>query len=49
MGLTAAIADVIDILRGRPACGSDGPDDLERMVAIIAENDSLLKQRGQAH
>jgi predicted secreted protein len=49
MGLTAAIADVIDILRGRPACGGDGPDDWERMVAIIAENDSLPQQRGRAH
>ena len=39
MGLAEAIADVIDILRGRPAGG--GPDDRERMIAIIAENDGL--------
>jgi len=39
MRLAEAIADVIDVLRGRPACG--GRDDRERMVAIIAENDSL--------
>ena len=41
IGLAEAIADVFDILRGRPACGGDSPDDWERMVAIIAENDSL--------
>ncbi len=27
MGLAEAIADVIDILRGRPAGGGGGPDD----------------------
>ena len=36
-----AVADVVDVLRGRPACGGEGRDDRERMVAIIAENDSL--------
>jgi hypothetical protein len=41
MGLAEAIADVIDILRGRPARDGDGRDDWERMVIIIAENDSL--------
>jgi hypothetical protein len=40
MGLAKAIADVIDILRGRPV-GGGGPDDWELMVAIIAENDGL--------
>lgn len=34
------LADVIDILRGRPV-GGGGPDDWERMIAIIAENDGL--------
>jgi hypothetical protein len=38
-GLAEAIAAVINILRGRPAGG--GPDDRERMIAIIAENDGL--------
>lgn len=41
VGLAEAVADAIDILRGRPACGGEGRDDRERMVAIIAENDSL--------
>jgi predicted secreted protein len=41
VGLAEAVADAIDILRGRPACGGEGRDDWERMVAIIAENDSL--------
>ncbi len=40
MGLAEAIADVMDILRGRPA-GGGGSDDRERMIAIIAENDGL--------
>jgi len=48
MGLSATIADVIDILRGRPGCGGDGPEDWERMVAIIAENGRPPKQRGRA-
>jgi hypothetical protein len=39
MGRAEVTADVIDILRGRPACG--GRDDWQRMVAIIAENDSV--------
>ncbi len=41
MGLAEAIADVIDILRGRPAGGGGGSDDWERMIAIIAENDGV--------
>ena len=41
MGLAEAIADVIDILRGRPASGGGGPDDWDRMIAMIAENDGL--------
>jgi len=41
MGLAEAIADVIDILRGRPASGGAGPDDWDRMIAMIAENDGL--------
>lgn len=41
IGLAVSIADVIGILRGRPPCGGDGRDDWERIVAIIAENDSL--------
>jgi hypothetical protein len=40
MGLAEAIADVVAILRGRSA-GGGGPDDWERMIAIIAENDGL--------
>ena len=40
MGLAEAIADVIDILRGRPG-GGGGSDDWERMPAIIAENDGV--------
>jgi len=41
MGLAEAMADVIDILRGRPASGGGGPDDWDRMIAMIAENDGL--------
>ena len=41
MGLAEAIADVIDILRGRPGGGGGGPDDWERMIAIIAESDGV--------
>ncbi len=41
MGLAEAIADVIDILRGRPAGGGGGPDDWERIIAIIAESDGV--------
>ena len=33
--------DVVDILRGQPAAGSDGPDGWDRIVRIIAERDSL--------
>jgi len=41
MRLAKAPADVIDILQGRPAGGGGGPDDRERMIAIIAENYGL--------
>lgn len=41
MGLAEAVHDVIDILRGRPAAGSDASDAWERMVRIIAEHGSL--------
>ncbi len=41
MGLAEAIADVIDILRGRPAGGGDGSDAWEHITAIIAESDGI--------
>lgn len=41
MALAEAVLDVIDILRGRPGSGGGGPDRWERVVAIIAEHDSL--------
>jgi len=41
MGLAEAVLEVIDILRGRPASGGDGPDNWERIIGIIAEHDSL--------
>ena len=41
MGLAEAGHDVVEILRGRPAPGGDGPDAWERLVRLIAEHDSL--------
>lgn len=41
MGLAEAVIEIIAILRGRPASGGDGPDNWERIVAIIAKHDSL--------
>jgi len=41
MGLAEAVHDVVDILRGRPVSGSDGPNNWERIVRIIAAHDSL--------
>ena len=41
MGLAEAVRDVVDILRGQRAPGSDGPDAWDRIVRIIAEHDSL--------
>lgn len=43
MGLAEAVRDIIDILRGRTASGGDDPDNWERIVGIIAEQDSLPK------
>ncbi len=40
-GLAEGVSDVIGILRGRPAAGSGGPDNWDRIVGIIAENGSL--------
>ncbi len=41
MGLAEAVHHVVEILRGRPAPGGDGPDPWERLVRLIAEHDSL--------
>ncbi len=41
MGVAEAVRDVVDVLRGQPASGRDGPDDWDRIVRIIAEHDSL--------
>lgn len=41
MGLDAAVIEIIDRLRGRPASEGDGPDNWKRIVSIIAEHDSL--------
>jgi len=41
MGLAEAVHDDVEILRGRPAPGADGPDPWERLVRLIAEHDSL--------
>ncbi len=41
MGLAEAVGDIVDILRGRPAPGGDGPDGWERIVRIIAAHGSL--------
>ena len=41
MGLAEAVHDVVEILRGRPAPGGDGPDAWERLVRLIVEHDSL--------
>ncbi len=41
MGLAEAVFHIIDILRGRPASGANGPGNWERIVGIIAERDSL--------
>jgi hypothetical protein len=40
-GLAEAVLDVIDILRGRRDSGGGDLDNWERIVAIIAEHDSL--------
>ena len=36
-----AEADVIDILRGRPGSGGDGPENWDRIVGIVADHDGL--------
>jgi hypothetical protein len=41
MGLAEAVRDVIDILRGQPASGSEGNNGWDRIVRTVAENDSL--------
>ncbi len=41
MGFTEAVCDVVDILCGRPVSGSNSPNNWERIVTAIAENDSL--------
>jgi hypothetical protein len=35
------VRDVIDILRGQPASGSEGNNGWDRIVRTVAENDSL--------
>jgi Domain of unknown function (DUF6398) len=41
MGLAEAVREVIDILRGQPASGSEGADGWDRIVRTVAEHDSL--------
>jgi hypothetical protein len=41
MGLAEAVLDVVDVLRNQPASGSNGTDNWERIVSIIAEHNSL--------
>jgi hypothetical protein len=41
MGLAEAVHDVVELLRGGPVPGGDGPDAWERLVRLIAEHDSL--------
>jgi hypothetical protein len=41
MGLAEAVRDVIDILPGQPASGSEGNNGWDRIVRTVAENDSL--------
>ena len=41
MGLTEAVQDVVDILRGQPDSEGDGADSWDRIVRIIAKHDSL--------
>jgi hypothetical protein len=47
MGLAEAVLDIIDNLQGGPAFGGGGPDNWERIVAIIAEHDCLSDGDGK--
>ncbi len=44
MGLAEAVREVIEILRGQPASGSEGGDGWDLIVHTVAENDSLLSR-----
>jgi hypothetical protein len=48
MGLAEAVREVIDILRGQPASGSEGADGWDRIVRTVAEHESLPESEVKA-
>jgi hypothetical protein len=48
MSLVAAVAEVIDLLRGRSTLGREGAHDWDRIVRAVTEKDSLNKDEVHA-